>query len=1223
MLKALELYGFKSFADKTRFVFPDGITVVVGPNGSGKSNVVDAMKWVLGEQSAKSLRGQEMADVIFKGTGGGSGTRKPANTAEVTIVFDNANRMLSVDAPEVRVTRRVYRSGEGEYLINGNPCRLRDVKDLFRGTGVGTDAYSLIEQGKVDTLLQASPRERRAIFEEAAGISRFKAKKVETQRRLERVEQNLARLSDIVEEVGTRLRTVQNQAAKARRYKEHTERLKQLRTNVGLVDWKTFTRRLDLLVAELETINAEHRLRLAELETSEAALLTFDRDAQQLADTVRSVEHRIAQIRQQIALAESTGHHQRKRMDEHEHEIARLRRQLVSVNRRAGDLGTQLEQVESQLAFAESQHSQAAAEKLAKENHLREVFAQLQHQRQIVARLRNEHHSLSQFAATLAAQVQTCESQLVHYGQSIAELEAEVREIDESRARADAEFANLRADEQRCEQQVAESRAAVDAERAELAARRAQQSQQQVTLVDVQKRHAVAKERRRVLEDLERRREGLSEGVRDVLEKARDAAVGPLTDVKGVVADLIRVEVDMAALIDAALGETSQYVVTTTSRLAEAIAVGEFRPVGRVGILSLDRLHSRLDDAQRFNLAAEPRVLGRADQFVEVDEVYRPLARQLLESTWCVETLSVALKLSALSGAQHRFVTLHQEVVDYDGSVRAGPRQSGTGIVSRRSELRSLTTELVGLEEQSQRLERELAELSAEVELRERRLEEAVAAHDTSRADLTECQLRTQAARERCDSLNRSGAAASNQLSSMRVKHQQCCAAKQDHERSQTETTARMAQIEEDLAMADGQFEQLERTHEEAQRSQSLIQVELAKCEQRVDDLRSQLIRCQEDQLERDRAIQDLETQLAESCGRLQGATASVLSATSELALLYVKLQSETGDFRELAQRQTNLGQQRSGLVQQVNEARRVSHQLEQDQHRHELEANQIRHERDTLVQRVQEDYAINLAELVDHATTDADTDTVRDRAEIDREIAELRRKISNVGAVNLAALDEIDELQQRHESLASQYKDLVDAKNSLVHIIQRINADSRRLFTETLESIRANFQRLFRRVFGGGHADIVLEEGLDILEAGIEIIATPPGKHSLGISLLSGGERALTAVTLLLAIFEYRPSPFCVLDEVDGPLDEANIGRFTDVLRDFLAWTKFIIVTHSKKTMTAAMTLYGITMQESGVSKQVSVQFDDVSDDGQIRREAVERSDRENRLRDDERGVA
>jgi chromosome segregation protein len=1221
MLKALELYGFKSFADKTRFVFPDGITVVVGPNGSGKSNVVDAMKWVLGEQSAKSLRGSEMADVIFKGAGNGSGTRKPANTAEVTITFDNRNGHLAVDAPEVNVTRRVYRSGEGEYLLNGSPCRLRDIKDLFRGTGVGTDAYSLIEQGKVDTLLQASPRERRVIFEEAAGISRFKVKKVETQRRLERVEQNLARLSDIVDEVGTRLRTVQNQAAKARRYRDYTERLKQLRTSVGLVDWRSLTKRLDSIDAQLKSIDAEHRAKSAEFDDTEQALVSFDADTNQLLDAVRASENRISHIRQQITVASSTASHQRKRSLELEHEIGRLRRQLASTNRRAGDLGMKLGQFQSELAAAESGYEQAKDELSIKESRLHTVDQQLQSKRDAVSRLKDEHRSQSQLIASITATIQTCEAQSIDYRQSISQLEYELNEIDEMLQRDSAELAALESEERRWDESLGESRRLVDHERAALASQRSLQQQQQADLVELQKRHAVAKERRRVLDDLERRREGLSEGVRELLENARDAAVGPLTDVAGVIADLVRVEIEMAAQIDAALGDVAQYVVTTTSRLSDALAAGLYRPSGRIGVISLDRVDCWHDEARHVNLDAEPRVIGRADRFVEVDEPYRPLVRRLLETTWCVETLADALRLSAQVGGRARFVTRNEEVVDFDGSVRAGPRQTGTGIVSRRSELRSLQSELAGLAEQSAGLERGLAELSAKIKRAEARLDDITAIRDKNRSDLTECQLRTRAARERHNTLSSRRGLVAAQLSSMRAKQQQCLETSLASENSLTAAASRLEQIERDIATAEEEVSALERSHHGESRSVAATQVELAKCEQRVDDLRSQLVRCQEDQLDRDRAISDLENQLAESMNRYRIATASVLSATSELAMYYLVLQDETAATRNLLAQQSRIAQRRAELSNQVGNVRRALQHLDQERHRQELAANQLRMERDTLVQRVRDDYTIELAELANATTVNVE-EVTSGRAEIDQEIAELRRKISNMGAVNLAALDEIDELQGRHDSLASQYKDLVDAKNSLLHIIHRINADSRRLFTETLETIRINFQRLFRRVFGGGHADIVLEDGVDILEAGIEVIATPPGKHSLSISLLSGGERALTAVTLLLAIFEYRPSPFCVLDEVDGPLDEANIGRFTEVLRGFLSWTKFIVVTHSKRTMTAATTLYGITMQESGVSKQVSVQFEDVSDDGHISREAVERSEKA-RIRDDERGVA
>ena len=353
MLKALELCGFKSFADKTRFDFPPGITVVVGPNGSGKSNIVDAIKWVLGEQSAKSLRGREMADVIFKGSGGNSAARRPANAAEVTIVFDNADGLLPVDAPEVRVTRRVYRSGESEYQMNGNACRLRDVKDIFRGTGMGADAYSLIEQGKVDTLLQASPRDRRAIFEEAAGISRFKAKKVETQRRLERVEQNLARLADIVEEVDSRLRTIRNQASKARRFKEYNDRLRELRTHVSLVDWRRYSAELESFQAELESIRGQQDGARTRLADDERELEEIESKAGGLEQTHRSVESAATNVRQALAGHAATIHHESQRLDELAHEFGRYRRQRQAMTARAGDLGLQLQQILAELAVAQ------------------------------------------------------------------------------------------------------------------------------------------------------------------------------------------------------------------------------------------------------------------------------------------------------------------------------------------------------------------------------------------------------------------------------------------------------------------------------------------------------------------------------------------------------------------------------------------------------------------------------------------------------------------------------------------------------------------------------------------------------------------------------------------------------------------------------------------------------------------------------------------------------
>ena len=1234
MLKALELHGFKSFADKTRFVFPDGITVVVGPNGSGKSNIVDAMKWVLGEQSAKSLRGSEMSDVIFKGSGGKG--RKPANTAEATIVFENKDNILAIDATEVRVSRRVYRSGEGEYLINGNPCRLRDIKDLFRGTGVGTDAYSLIEQGKVDTLLQASTKERRAIFEEAAGISRFKAKKVETQRRLDRVEQNLTRLSDIVEEVETRLRTVKNQASKARRYKDYTTRLQQLRTHIGFNDWQVFSAQLESIQAELVQLSSDHATGVGELQSSETALLEFDRDTQQLSDDLRNSEHKISTLRQQIAIHQSTTENHRKRVAEYEHEIHRHRRQFASMTSRAGDLGDQLEHVQAELKVADARHLQIETELSDRSTESESLFARLQTLRSELIDRETEFRQKTKNAADASHRLSAIDAELKRCDDTIEQCDGELSQVQGKLNESQAEHSKYAADEKELTQSFDTAKASVQEARSELIAKKKQRDDMSRQQVELQKRFAVASERCNVLEDLESRREGLSSGVREILTRAQDEAIGPFAEVKGMVADLIRVDVEYAAQIDAVLGDSTQLIVTTGSNLATSIATGQFQPEGRVGLVMLDSLNSASDSnldqpgPNSTNLGRQPGVVGSAVQFVDADDRYQGLADHLLRDTWCVETLNDALRLSK-EFPHHRFVTKQEDVVDYDGTVSAGPRQSGSGIVSRRSELRTLRVELIELQTQSEQADADLIALQEACDTCGKSVEQAANAAEALQGELTACHLRTQAAKERVENLSNRQHNLQKQRDAANDRRTAC----ETNRISETEQQALLQQavaaLESLLTENRSSVAILERQHRECESATNATKVELAKSEQRVDDLRAQLLRFEEDKRERQNAVDDVQRSLSESQARLRESEMTMLHATSALASLHIDLETELHAIRGLLRKHASANERRSILSEQIATARKSLHKIEQRQHRQELEVNRIQLERDSVAQRVRDDYDIDLSEVDESqiaAFNSEGDDTEFTRDEINKQISDLRRKISNVGAVNMAALEEIEQMQERHDALASQYQDLVDAKNSLVRIINRINTDSRRLFTETLEAIRLNFQRMFRRVFGGGSADIVLEPDVDILEAGIDIIATPPGKHSLGISLLSGGERALTAVTLLLAIFEYGPSPFCVLDEVDGPLDEANIGRFTDVLREFLQWTKFVVVTHSKKTMTAATTLYGVTMQESGISKRVSVQFEDVSEDGHIRKEAVDRDNdnidtEDSAGPDGERGVA
>lgn len=1213
MLKALELFGFKSFADKTRFEFPPGITVVVGPNGSGKSNIVDGIKWVLGEQRARSLRGKEMADVIFKGSGNTAGARKPANAAEVSICFDNSTKLLALDSEEVKVTRRVYRSGESEYLLNGSPCRLRDVKDLFRGTGMGTDAYSLIEQGKVDTLLQASPRDRRAIFEEAAGISRFKAKKVETKRRLDRVEQNLERLSDIVDEVEKQLRSVRNQASKARRYKEFNDRLKQLRTHVGLADWRRLSQALTTATERLAEVNeqaSEARIAVAE---HEAAMASTQQETDRLEQEVRDADSAAAQVRQQIASVESTRSYEYQRLEEQTHEITRFRRQWRSMTSRADNLSTQLKQLQAEVDEATAKDAEIRQRLEAEQQALSACQAKLNEGEQRRAEQRAEHEHQMRISADLERRIGILDSEISSSTTQIEQLQQRLDSIHAQCQELEHDLAQHQTNERELELQEDAARDALRDARDGLNANERELNELQQRAVDHQKRFAAASERANVLQDLERRNEGLNPGVRDLLKQAEDRPLGALASVRGVVADLIRVDVRMAPMIDTALGELTQYVVVEGPALVEQIAHGELNLSGRVGIIdcttqgSLPRRNLRLEN--------DHAVLGRADRFVETDECFTNLVEQLLANTWCVESFADALRLqssTAYAEDAPRFVARDGALLDTQGRVLAGPRQAAVGLVSRRSELRSLQLELAELKPKMEQVDERMERLRERIAASEHQVHQRTTDYEAISSELNQARMNGRSISERLSSLNEQKEQLEADL--QRESHRNDVARQQQLQQTERldEVTSLVVQLSETIEELIESYTSLdEQRHERAEQVTS-IKVELGKSEQTLDHLRGQLVRCEQDQRERDRAVNETRAQWKTAEERKRSAERALLAASSEQAELYLLAEFHDRQIARAAEKRVKHMAAHRNQSQALANHRKQLATLEETRHQMELLANQSQLERDALVQRVRDDYQINLSEIdeTDLVLPDGDESQAeaQSRDEIDAEINELRRKLSNIGAVNMAALEEIESLEQRHTNLAGQYQDLVDAKDALVRIIQKINVDSRRLFTESLTTIRANFKALFRRVFGGGDADIVLEEGLDILEAGIDIVATPPGKQSLNISLLSGGERALTAVTLLLAIFQYRPSPFCVLDEVDGPLDEANIGRFVDVLNEFLQWTKFVVVTHSKKTMTAANTLYGVTMQESGISKRVSVKFEDVSEDGHINPEALQR---------------
>ena len=710
MLKALEVSGFKSFAEKTRFEFPAGITVVVGPNGSGKSNIVDAIKWVLGEQSAKSLRGQEMSDVIFKGSGGPNG-RRAANAAQATIILDNEKRIFEFDADEVHVSRRVYRSGETEYLINGETSRLKDIRSLFRGTGVGTDAYSLIEQGKVERMLSTNAKDRRAIFEEAAGISRFKAKKVEAERRLARVEANLIRLADIVDEVGSRYRSVKAQASKAVRYKEHSERLQELRTHVGLKDWRDYSQKLTATqsetgkltqtIEELTKSGQTHSEKLKKVETEFAEIATLAQEQQELATGTRE---KIAQSQSQKELNETRLVDLQERSPQLKSQHAAAQEKTQTLTKRIEDSSKELEAAELKFRDVSDALKLHEAELVSLDESLLSFQTQNEDRR-------TQYMSLMALIGQIGNLVSSGESQVSNFSvikskseSDITRLSGQIGQLETELADANAEMERLRKEEEAKDGALRKAREDFEWLKDEL-------DNQKERLAELTNQQAGMTQRSKMIQELESSLEGVNAGARDLLNESKTSDTGYLTEIVGLVADLVSVNVQHAGIVDVALGDKAQYLVVDGREMVDLLAAEKLKVNGRVGLIQLDDPTSLGADPD-VNLSGASGVIGRADRLVQTEPKYTEFIEKMLGATWIVKTLQHALQLQSGSGRGARFVTLDGEIVEADGTIVVGPKVGSVGIVSRRSELRALTRELTTLEEEVSKVRGSTVELT-------------------------------------------------------------------------------------------------------------------------------------------------------------------------------------------------------------------------------------------------------------------------------------------------------------------------------------------------------------------------------------------------------------------------------------------------------------------------------------------------------------------------------
>jgi len=1185
MLKRLELIGFKSFADKTRFDFPSGITAIVGPNGSGKSNIVDAVRWILGEQSAKSLRGGEMADVIFNG----STSRKSLGLAEVTMTFDNSKKVLNYDGEEVQITRRVYRDGQGEYLINNQITRLKDIKDLFLGSGAGSGAYSIIEQGRVDALLQASTNDRRMIFEEAAGISRFKAKKIETLRKLERVEQNLQRLRDILLEVDKQLRKVRLEASKAQKYQEFTTRLQELRVSLGLDEYHKLSERLQSEEGILELAKSGLAETLTQTETWQRELGELETLLSTTEETLHRHESQLANARQTIATQQATQNSERQRSGELDRDGHEAAKRSLAIG---GQIALLIETVAQARHTVESVTGEVSASQESAQTLVEELAAtkkQLDDLRRAIEADRAQHMDAVRRESLAKNEVLNLQRRSDEGKQRGERLK---RRIDTSRGELDSLdliLADLAQTDANLQDQLRGTRQAL----ADQSHRRLELRQQADALAsfltNLHIEQSSLQSRISVLEELEASQEGLGTGVREVMAELKSSNLGET--VLGLVADFLTVPSDVAPLIDLALGEhASQSFLVRDMDLLDAMLAERPASFGsRVTFLPL------IDEQETPSPQSE---WTTADQLVTCsDKSLAALPARLLGRTIIVEDLVTARALAdRLPGYQ--FITTAGELLHEDGTLTVGEHHAETGLLSRKSELRELRLEASGLDDRIHSMEDDLASLRADgeaLELPIQSLEQAIHGLSSQAGDLnTKLALR----RKRREDLQVEIEQAQEEYGFLETElsslDQEVIAAR-----------GRSFEAEQAVQVLQSRIDQTERAirkwdHERAQREQehTSAQVALAKVRERLTNAQTRFRQVETELLQRREEAVRLEHQVIELRQRRTESDLISLRAGAILSFAFADKETQESAISERGTVRDRLREQRRVISEQLQSARSAHQERLEEAHSREMSVLDLRKNRDVLVDRLRDDYQLELAELYESgrkATVD-----VSDPVAINEEIADLRKKLSRLGSVNLEALQELAEVEKRATELQTQHDDLTSAQRSLQEIIDKINTDSRKLFAETFATIRENFQELFRKLFGGGMADVILENPDDVLESGIEINARPPGKELRSISLMSGGEKTMTAIALLLAIFRSKPSPFCLLDEVDAALDEANTSRLAAVVREFIETSQFIIITHKKRTMATADVLYGITMQESGISKQIAVRFEDWPEDGE-----------------------
>ncbi len=1186
ILKSVEMQGFKSFADKIYLDFNSGITAIVGPNGSGKSNISDAIRWVMGEQSIKSLRGSRMEDVIFAGTE----SRKALGFAEVTLNLDNESGIFDIDFPEIRVSRRLYRSGESEYYINKTMCRLKDVHELFMDTGLGRDGYSIIGQGQIENILSSKSEDRRYIFEEASGISKYKYRKNEAERKLARTEENLTRVVDILGELEDRLEPLRRQSEKAKQYLVLRDEMKELEINVSVINierkrsaLKKLKEDIDIYDSQIQSIQGQIDSSDKKVEAMYAAADEIDSRIEDCRESERELLNTVHVTANKISLAESEISHAEDSIDRLNSEISgaddeskNLDKQLGELKDKLGALRSQSSAIEESAAELSEKSEKSVADVSEESRALEDLRAEISECAAKAGSIRSMIESKRILLDDIASRNDIISKELESKNTDIEEMNSRLNALDDEIRNGEADIEKLRAETNRLDELYGEKNA-----------------EMQKAISDKNKKNmelGQLSSRKKMLEEMERDLEGYGRGVKSVMN-AYNKKMLPGTAVHGPLSQLIKTDKKYITAIETALGNASQNIVTDNSEDAKAaIRYLKDRKLGRATFLPISDIKERSFDTSKPEKLKG--YIGTADSLVECNQIYRAIVSSVLGAIVIVDNIDNAVAMGKKCGHKFRIVTLGGDVVQPGGAITGGSAQKSLGTLSRTNEINELGGKISAAEKAIVAATKNINSLSIEVS----GLLDNVRNNEQTLSSRNEELIRRKSERGHLSEIITSGGA--------------------DREKMQAEIRdlgTRSQSLIDEIGKSAIEAEKLDDTAAELTKAAEMREKSFLKITGENEKLSRAILDLT---IRRNSVLKDIE-QINERIQRLNDEKSRLISSSADKLGEINELKKHIEAVRlDIKNNEQQSERNKTALKNLKSELEELAEKRRETEAKIKAQQESVGGVRDSLINisklhaKAQSKYESSDAELEtiidylweEYRLTYSDAQKDRDLSGFDfgeasKRITSLKRQIKGLGNINIDAVEEYKSVKERSDFLREQVDDLNKSKKELGKVITEMLSIMKTQFSDRFKSINENFSRVFSELFGGGKAKLSLTDPDNVLESGIEIEAQPPGKKLQNLSLLSGGEKALSAIALLFAILNVRPTPFCILDEIEAALDDVNVYRFAEYLKRYSEKTQFIVVTHKRGTMEAADILYGVTMQEKGVSKLLTLNMDEVSE--------------------------